>query len=74
MTLDMMEPGTRSVVRRVSAAGALGQRLRDLGVVPGLAVRVIRNAPLKDPMEVEVDGTFLSIRHDEARFVEVELP
>ncbi|MBU2488723.1 MAG: ferrous iron transport protein A [Proteobacteria bacterium] len=72
MTLDQMKPKTRGVVRRVSATGALGQRLRDLGVYPGLPVRMIRNAPLKDPMEVEVDGTYLSIRHEEARFVEVD--
>jgi ferrous iron transport protein A len=44
----------------------------DMGVYPGLYLKVIRNAPLEDPMEVELDGYFVSLRHDEARFVEVE--
>ena len=50
----------------------LGQRLLDLGIYPGLELVVLRNAPLEDPMEVEVNGSFLSLRHSEARFVEVE--
>ena len=44
----------------------------DMGVYPGSKLKVLRNAPLEDPMEVELDGYFVSLRHDEARFVEVE--
>jgi ferrous iron transport protein A len=43
-----------------------------MGIYPGLQVKVIRNAPLEDPMEIELGGYCLSIRHEEARFVEVE--
>jgi ferrous iron transport protein A len=72
MTLDELKPGSRCYVKRLAARDHLGQRLVDMGLYPGLNLRVVRNAPLKDPMEVEIEGRFLSLRHAEARFVEVE--
>ncbi|WP_245628608.1 FeoA family protein [Salidesulfovibrio brasiliensis] len=51
---------------------ALGQRLMDLGFYPGATIRVVRNAPLVDPVELELDGYHVSIRHEEAKHVEVE--
>jgi ferrous iron transport protein A len=71
-TLDEMKPGSEGRIKRLSVRDKLGQRLVDMGIYPGLRLKVIRNAPLKDPMEVELDGYFVSLRHDEARFVEVE--
>lgn len=72
MTLDEMRPGNECRIKSLSVRDKLGQRLMDMGVYPGRKLKVIRNAPLKDPMEVEVDGSFVSLRHAEARFVEVE--
>ena len=74
MTLDQMKPGNECLIKKVEVRSKLGQRLLDMGLYPGLKMRVIRNAPLEDPMEVELDGYFISLRHEEARFVEVELP
>jgi ferrous iron transport protein A len=71
-TLDEMKPGSQGRIKKLSTRSKLGQRLMDMGVYPGLRFKVIRNAPLEDPMEVELDGYFVSLRHDEARFVEVE--
>lgn len=72
MTLSDLAPGKICFVKKLNAQHRLGQRLLDLGIYPGLEVTVLRNAPLQDPMEVEINGFFLSLRHDEARFVEVE--
>ena len=72
MTLDQMKPGGQCRIKRLSIRDKLGQRLMDMGVYPGRRLKVIRNAPLDDPMEVEVDGYQVSLRHDEARYVEVE--
>jgi len=44
-----------------------------MGVYPGLNLKVIRNAPLEDPMEIELDGYYLTLRHEEAKFVEVNI-
>jgi ferrous iron transport protein A len=72
MTLDDLRPGSECLVKRLHAQDRLNQRLMDMGVYPGLRMKVIRNAPLEDPMELEMDGYSLSIRHEEAMFVEVE--
>jgi len=73
MTLDQIKPGEQCRIKKLSAWDKLCQRLMDMGVYPGLRVKVIRNAPLEDPVEVELGGYFLSLRHDEAVFVEVDL-
>ena len=72
MTLSGMVPGDTGSVRDLSATGALGQRLMDLGFSPRARVRVVRNAPLVDPVEIELDGCHVSLRHEEADLVEVD--
>jgi ferrous iron transport protein A len=72
MTLDQLTPGSSCTITGLSAANMLGQRLLDMGIFPGLTLRVIRNAPLEDPMQVEIEGYSISLRHEEARFVEVK--
>jgi ferrous iron transport protein A len=71
MTLDQLKPGDHACVKKLSCRDRLGQRLIGMGMYPGMCIRVIRNAPLEDPMEIEMDGCFISLRHEEARFVEV---
>ncbi len=63
----------RSTVKilSVKADGALKRRLLEMGFLPGRNVKVVRNAPLRDPMEVEVLGYHLTIRKDEAAHIEV---
>ncbi|MFP4265947.1 MAG: ferrous iron transport protein A [Desulfonatronovibrionaceae bacterium] len=72
MTLGDQKPGKVCRVKSIKAEGGLWQRLMDLGLYPGLEIRMVRNAPLNDPLEVEVDGVFVSLRRKEAGFVEVD--
>ena len=69
MTLDQLRPGERARVLRVEAAPALAQRLAEMGVLIGADVRMVRTAPLGDPLEIELHGYFLSIRKADARGV-----
>lgn len=71
MTLCDVIPGEACTIRDMHANGSLGQRLVDLGFCPGVVVRVVRNAPLVDPVEMELEGYHVSIRREEARQVEV---
>ncbi len=64
--------GSRVAVAEIDVNGPLKQRLLEMGFLPGRKVRVIRNAPLRDPMEVEIMGYQLAIRKDDARFILVE--
>lgn len=59
-------------VARVEGAPALRRRLLEMGVLPGTVVRVVRVAPLGDPLVVRLRGYELSLRHDDARAVAVE--
>ena len=72
MTLSDMIPGETGVLQDILIDGALGQRLMDLGFYPGAHIRIVRNAPLVDPVEIELDGYHVSLRHEEAVHVKVE--
>ena len=73
MTLDELKPGTACVMADLTAEGALGQRLMDLGFYPGASIEIVRNAPLVDPVELRLNGYHLSLRHNEAKHIEVKL-
>lgn len=70
--LDQLGPGRRAVVRVVGGEQTVRQRLLELGFVAGTALRVVRLAPLGDPMQVELHGSHISLRRSEARTILVE--
>ncbi|WFO74960.1 ferrous iron transport protein A [Desulfurococcaceae archaeon MEX13E-LK6-19] len=59
-------------VARVEGTGLVKRRILDLGIIPGSIVRVVRRAPLGDPIEVVVRGYPVSVRSSEAEHVIVE--
>lgn len=65
-SLGAQNPGVQCVLCAMPHEGRLGQRLADMGFCPGVAVRVVRRAPLGDPLEVDLDGTRICIRAAEA--------
>jgi len=68
-----MEAGEKGRVLRVkSESGEIFRRLLDMGLVEGAEVKVVRRAPLGDPVEIEIKGYYLSLRKLEAQAVEVE--
>ena len=69
--LGAIAPGGQCTVTRVGCDGCLGQRLGDLGLAPGETVTVVRNAPLRDPIEIKISGFLVSLRRCEASLVEV---
>lgn len=72
MTLADLAPGDSGVVVGIDSRGMLGQRLVDMGLYPGVAAKVVRRAPLGDPIEVDAEGAFVNLRREEARFVRVK--
>ena len=73
MTLDKLRPGQECLVAKVNIGGVVGQRLLDMGFIPKTKIKVIRNAPLVDPVDLLLKGYHVSVRHSEARGVEVTL-
>ena len=57
----------------VRVGGELGRRIREMGLVPGTEITVKQRAPLNDPVALRVmDGT-LTLRNNEADYIEVEV-
>ena len=69
--LDNEPVGKTVQVVRVMGDGAFRQRLLEMGFVRGAKVTVLKNAPLKDPVEYMVMGSHISLRHSEAAQIEV---
>lgn len=61
-TLGHLRVGETARVARIDGAGALKQRLLDMGLTKGVEVHVIKVAPLGDPIEISVRGYELSLR------------
>ena len=59
-------------VVRIEGTRIVKRRILDLGLLPGLEIKVIRQAPLKDPIEVVAKGNPISIRRAEASYVVLE--
>ncbi len=64
------------IIRKVGAAGEMGRRIRDMGLVPGMPIRIRGRAPLRDPVAVKLMDSTLTLRNNEADhvLVEVEVP
>ncbi len=70
MTLDMVEPGGRAKVVRLTGEGAVKRRIMDMGITKGVEIAVRKVAPFGDPIEVTVRGYELSLRKEEAAKIE----
>lgn len=71
VSLDALEAGRHARVTAVRGTGALARRLMEMGVVPGAPIRVIKAAPLGDPLEVRIRNYHLALRRSEAQTVSV---
>lgn len=56
-------------VTSIGGAGSVRGRIMAMGLVPGTAVRVVRKAPMGDPLELSVKGYNLSLRSREAEMI-----
>jgi len=69
--LDGLTVGSVARVRDVTGTDPTTIRLLEMGLTPGVEVRLVGRAPLGDPLEFEVRGYRLSIRRQEAARVTV---
>jgi len=69
--LSDVKTGDEAIITKVLGHGAFRKRITEMGFVKGKKVRVIKNAPLQDPVEYEIMGYNVSLRRSEAELVEV---
>ena len=73
MTLRDLKPGETAKVIAINAEGAFKRRIMDMGITTGVNIKLVKVAPLGDPLEVTVRGYQLSLRKEEAASLEMEL-
>lgn len=71
MTLTNLPVGETAKVVAVKGNNAVTKRLMEMGVVPGVAVRVVKTAPFGDPLEIRLRGYSLAMRKSEAEAIEI---
>jgi ferrous iron transport protein A len=73
MTLDMVPRDVKARVASIEASDSQGLRLMEMGIVPGAPVRVVKSAPLGDPIQVCIRNYHLALRKAEAKSIVVVL-
>ena len=71
-TLNDLKPGQEGTVVSIGEKGPMKRRIMDMGVTPGTLIKVIKVAPLGDPIEVNIRGYELSIRRAEAEQIQIK--
>ena len=71
MKLSDLKTGERGIIVKVHGHGSFRKRITEMGFIKGKEVRVVLNAPLRDPIEYEIIGYKISLRRDEAGEIDV---
>ena len=71
LKLSDLKTDEEAYITKVIGRGAFRKRITEMGFVKGKKVRVIKNAPLKDPVEYSIMGYSVSLRRSEAAMIEV---
>jgi len=69
--LSDLHTGDEAIITKVLGRGAFRKRITEMGFIRGKQVKVIKNAPLLDPVEYEIMGYHVSLRRSEAELIEV---
>ncbi len=73
ISLRRMKKNQKGVIVAVKVAGDLGRRIRDMGLVTGTEIIIQGRAPLNDPVALRIRGNTLTLRNNEADYIEVEV-
>lgn len=72
-TLDSLKPGDAGVVKALDCDPEAAHRLMEMGLLPGTPIKVVRFAPLGDPIEIVMRGYHFSLRKAEAAGILVDV-
>lgn len=71
MTLKDGKPGMTLKIVKINESD-LKQRMMTMGLIPGTKVKVLRSAPLGDPIAIGVRSYNLALRKADAENIEVQ--
>ncbi len=72
LMMRKMKDNQTGTISAIKADGELGRRIRDMGLIPGRSIKVQGRAPLYDPVALRIMGSTLTMRNNEADYIEVE--
>lgn len=73
MRFSDLKPGDNAKIISFGACDKVyRQRLMAMGLTVGAVFHVLRKAPLGDPFHIEIRGSSLSLRKNEANYLEIE--
>ena len=67
--LSQLPVGATATVREFPKTGTAFLRLREMGLLVGTSITLVRTAPMGDPIEIKVRGYHLTLRKSEAEHV-----
>lgn len=70
--LEELMPGETAIIHQLIQNGGSETNLMEMGLTEGTPIRMVKFAPLGDPVELKVRGYHLSIRRSEAKTIVVE--
>jgi ferrous iron transport protein A len=68
-----MSDNQKGVIKKISASGDIGRRVREMGLVKETPIQIQGRAPLKDPVAVKIRDYILTLRNNEADHILVEV-
>ncbi|NCC51616.1 MAG: ferrous iron transport protein A [Spartobacteria bacterium] len=73
INMRKMKVNQTGAIASIKADGALGRRIRDMGLINGAEIRIVGRAPLRDPVALRLRGYTLTLRNSEADFIFCEV-
>ena len=71
MTLKDLSINSEAVITAVGGESRLRNRLLDMGIIPGTRLTKVKVAPTGDPLQISVRGYELTLRAEDADYIEV---
>lgn len=71
LSLDSVEEQQEMKITGLTGSRAQRTRMLQMGFTPGTRIRIIRRAPMNDPVEIKVRGTSVLLRRDECQNIKV---
>jgi ferrous iron transport protein A len=71
-TIADLQKGERAVIKGFSI-DSVPLKLLEMGCLPGNEVQLVQQAPFRDPLYLNINGSHLAIRKETAEQIEIEL-
>jgi len=73
LKLSELKEGQKAVITKVGGKGSFRKRLLEMGFIKGSEIFIEKYAPLRDPMELIIKGYHVSLRVEEASYIDVDI-